>query len=200
MDERIRSIPLPIATVDGRAARKTIQQIARRAVPGLADFVVVFIVAGRTIVGIASAHATAAGEKLLRDLQRVYRVRRDDLHSTVAQVIRTGRPSLRRLILHDSTSRAPRGSVADLHHRLACRSALVLPIRVGAAVTGAVTLCYAGSGRMYAPSDLAGARRVASAIEGTVPPPLPHAAPRLRAATGDARRHAPLRRRVASRN
>ena len=95
MDERIGSTP-PIAAAAARAARKTIQQIARGAVPALADFAVVFVVAGRSIVGIASAHANPRGEKLLRALQRVYRIRRDDLQSTVAQVVRTGRPSLQK--------------------------------------------------------------------------------------------------------
>jgi GAF domain-containing protein len=84
--------------------------------------------------------------------------------------------------------------VADLHRRLACRSALVLPIRVGETVTGAVSLCYAGSGRTYGASDLADARRIAREIARAVPSSLPHAAPRLRAATGDTRRHAALRR------
>src|SRR5436190_9188304 len=144
MDERVRSTP-PIATAAARAARKTVQQIASRAVPALADFAVVFVVAGRSIVGIASAHHSPGGEKLLRALRRVYHIRRDDLQSTVAQVVRTGRPSLRRSILHERTAAAPRGSVADLHHRLACRSALVLPIRVGRTVTGAVSLCSAQS-------------------------------------------------------
>jgi transcriptional regulator with GAF, ATPase, and Fis domain len=199
MDERVRSTP-PIATAAARAARKTIEPIARRAVPALADFAVVFIVAGRSIVGIASAHVTPAGAKLLRALQRVYRIRCDDLHSTVAQVVRTGRPLLRRDIPCEQAVRAPRGSVTDLHRRLACRSALVLPIRVGDLVTGAVTLCYAGSGRTYAQADLAGARRIVREIERTAPPPLLHAAPRLRAATGNARRHTTARRRVAPRN
>jgi hypothetical protein len=213
MHERIGSTP-PIATAaaepqragvrarDGgaRAAYRTMQQIARRAVPALADFAVVFLVTGRsTIVGIASAHTSPAGARLLRALQRVYRIRRDDLHSTVAQVVRTGQPSLRRTILHDAATDAPRGSVADLHRRLACRSALVLPIRVGDAVTGAVTLCYAGSGRTYAVSDLADARRIALEIGGT-PPPLFNATSRLRSAAGNARRHAAIRRRVAARD
>lgn len=197
MDERIRSTP-PIPDA-ARAARKTIQRIARGAVPTLADFAVVFVVAGRSIIGVASAHVNPGGEKLLRTLQRVYRIRRDDLRSTVAQVVRTGQPSLRRSILTESAPAAP-GSITDLHRRLACRSALVLPIRVGETVTGAVTLCYAGSGRTYAPTDLAGARRIARELERMAPPPLPHAAPRLRAATGDPRRHATVRRRVASRN
>jgi GAF domain-containing protein len=199
MDERIRSTP-SIATAAARAARKTVQRIARGAVPALADFAVVFVVAGRSIVAIASAHVSPGGDRVLRALQRVYRIRRDDLRSTVAQVVRTGQPSLRRSILIESAPAAPRGSIADLHRRLGCRSALVLPIRVGETVAGAVSLCYAGSGRSYAPADLAGARRIAGEIERTAPSPLPHGAPRLRTATGDARRHATVRGRVASRN
>jgi hypothetical protein len=198
MDEQVRSTP-PIATAD-RAAHRSVQEIARRAVPALADFAIVFIVAGRSIVGIASAHISPAGDRLLRALQRIYRIRRDDLQSTVAQVIRTGRPSLRRSIQHDGQP-ARRGSVADLHRRLACRSALVLPIQIGPTVAGAVTLCYAGSGRTYAPGDLAGAQRVARDIARTVLLPVPHAAaPRLRTAVGDARRQTSVRRRVAARN
>ncbi len=193
MNERVRSTP-QISTATVRAARKTIEQIARGAVPALADFAMVFVVTGRSIVGVASAHVSPGGERLLRALRRVYRVRREDLHSTVAQVVRTGRPSLRRDILNENHSRAPRGSVADLHRRLACRSALVLPIRVGETVTGAVSLCYAGSGRNYGKSDLADARRIAHEIARAVPLSLPHAAPRLRAATGDTRRHTAIGR------
>ena len=193
MNQRVPSTP-PISTATARAARRAIEQIARGAVPALADFAMVFVVAGRSVVGIASAHTSPGGERLLRALRRVYRVRREDLHSTVAQVVRTGRPSLRREILNENHSHAPRGSVADLHRRLACRSALVLPIRVGETVTGAVSLCYAGSGRSYGASDLADARRIAREIARAVPSSLLHAAPRLRAATGDTRRHAAIRR------
>jgi GAF domain-containing protein len=198
MDEQDRSTP-PIATA-ARAAHRSIEQIARRAVPALADFAMVFMVAGRSIVGIASAHISPTGNRLVRTLQRIYRIRCDDLQSTVAQVIRTGRPSLRRTIQCDAQP-VRRGSVADLHQRLACRSALVLPILIGPTVAGAVTLCYAGSGRTYAPADLAGARRVAREIARTVLLPVSHAAaPRLRAAVGDARRQTTVRRRVAARN
>jgi GAF domain-containing protein len=198
MDQRIGSTP-PIATA-GRAASRTAREIARRAVPTLADFAIVFLVAGRSIIGIASAHVSPAGDRLLRVLRRIYRIPRHDLHSTVAQVIRTGRPSLRIGIQSDGLP-APRGSIADIHQRLACRSALVLPIWIGSTVVGAVTLCYAGSGRTYAPRDIADAQRVARQIARTVPAGLTNAAtPRLRAAAGDARRHAAIRRPLAARN
>ena len=195
MDQRVRSTP-PIATAAARATRKTVQQIARRAIPALADFAVVFVVAGRSIVGIASAHISPGGEKLLRALRRVYRIRRGDLQSTVAQVVRTGRPSLRRSILIESHETVPHGSVADLHRRLGCHSALVLPFRTGTTVTGAVTLCYAESGRTYERSDLAGARRIARDIERATLPPL-HATARLRSTASDTRRRATVRRQVA---
>jgi hypothetical protein len=198
MDQRTGST-LPIATA-GRPASRTIHGIARRAVPALADFAMVFLVAGRSIVCTASAHVSPAGDRLLRALRRIYKVPRHDLHSTVAQVIRTGRPSLRIGIQSDGLP-AARGSVADIHQRLACRSALVLPIWIGSTVVGAVTLCYAGSGRTYAPADIAGAQRVARQVARTVPSALTNAAtPRLRAAAGDARRHTAIRRRLAARN
>ena len=191
MDEQVRS-STAIATAG--AAHHSVEEIARRAVPALADFAMVFMVAGRSIIGIASAHISPAGVRLVRALQRVYRIRRDDLQSTVAQVIRTGRPSLRKSIQYDGQP-TRRGSIADLHRRLACRSALVFPIRIGPTVAGAVTLCYAGSGRTYASGDLAGARRVAREIARTVLLPVSHAAPpRLRAAVGDTRRQTTVRR------
>src|SRR5258706_5887186 len=171
MDARVRSTP-PIATAARRVARRTIQEIARRTVPALADFCVVFVVAGRTIAGVASAHAQPDGDRLLRALQRVYRVRLADLHSTVAQVIRTGRPAVRTSIVPESPVRpVPRGSIADLHRRLACCSALVIPIPVGSRVFGAVSLCYAGSGRTYTRADMPAGRRVALEIARAVAPP-----------------------------
>jgi len=97
-----------------------------------------------------------------------------------------------------NTSRR-RAAACDLHYRLACRSALVLPSawshrdRRGDAL-------LRWSGVTYATIRSCRPRRVAREIERTASPPLPHAAPRLRAATGDARRHAPVRRRVAPRN
>jgi GAF domain-containing protein len=201
MDERVE-LALSIATAAPKAARRTIREIVSRSIPDLADFCVVFVVAGRRIVGVASAHANPDGNRVLRALQRTYRVRRADLQSTVAQVVRTGRPLIRRTILPESHPRpAPRGSVEDLHRRLACRSALVLPIRVGRNVFGAVSLCYAGSGRTYTKAAVQAGGRVAREIARAVAPPeLSHGAVRVRTATGNTRREATVRRRVVSRD
>ena len=72
MNERVRSTP-PISTATGRAARRTIEQNRAGRVPATADFAMVFVVAGRSVVGIASAHVSPGGERLLRALRRVYR-------------------------------------------------------------------------------------------------------------------------------
>src|SRR5258706_707136 len=199
MDEPIESAP-PIATAAYQAAR-TIQDIARQSVPALADFCVVFVVAGRKIVGVASAHANRDGNRVLRALQRIYRIPRTNLQSTVAQVVRTGRPLIRKHILRESHPRpARRGSVADLHHRLACRSALVVPIRVGPNLLGAVSLCYAVSGRTYTPADIHAGRRMALELARAVAAGASYGAVRLRAATGDTGLGATLRRRMVPRD
>jgi hypothetical protein len=94
-----------------------------------------------------------------------------------------------------------RGGVADLHRRLACRSALVVPLIVGSQVLGAVSLCYAGSGRTFGPADLAAGQRVAREIARVVVPSDPvNATLPVRPATRDAGRRTTLRRRVAARS
>src|SRR4029453_6985998 len=109
MDEEVASTH-KIATAD-RAANRSIREIARRAVPALADFAMGFMVAGPSLVGLGAVPPSPASNRLLRALQRIYRIRRDDLQSTVAQVIRTGRPSLRRSIQYDGQP-VRRGSVS----------------------------------------------------------------------------------------
>jgi GAF domain-containing protein len=198
MDERVGT-PQPIAPA-ARGSRHALAQIARRALPGLGDFAVVFVVAGRSLVGIASAHVTPGGDRVLRALQRIYRVRLADLHSTAAQVIRTCRPAIRSTIHHERTRAARRGSIADLHQRLAAHSALVLPIIGDNSVLGALSLCYAGSGRTYSHGDIPAAQRVARALARAMAPDFAHAASRLRPPTGDARGRPAARRRVVPRN
>jgi hypothetical protein len=200
MDERIGFSPPPIAPAAARASRRTIGSIARRAVPALADFAIVFVVAGRHIVGIASAHTSPGGDRLLRALQRIYRVPVADLQSTVAQVIRTGQPSIRKAIRPENGEAGPRGSVGDIHRRLGSRSALVMPLQSGAEVFGALTLCYAQSGRVYSRADIPAARRIAREIARAVAGGFTNGASRLRAATGHTRTVAARRRRVAARN
>lgn len=135
-------------------------------VPALADFGLVYLADGDRLRCAAFAHATPKGRYLLRTLKHVYRLRKDDPDSTVAQVVRIGRPALR---LHIRPEQRPRGlgrtaSVFALHQRLRPRSALVVPIHGRDEVLGAVCLAYADSKREYTPDEIPIVEHVAMQI------------------------------------
>jgi GAF domain-containing protein len=198
--------PGKIFTDTSAAARlAAVQRLVRGAVPSLADFSLVYLARTSTIRCIAAAHTTATGARLLRALVRAYRVRRSDRDSTVAEVIRTARPVVRTDIATELAWRQPTGTerdtIADLHRRLATRSALAVPVMGAGTVLGALSLCYSQSDRSYSARDIAMAMRLAArigraltgvqGIDATV---------RLRAAARNARQGPTLRRRMAARD
>lgn len=145
-----------------------LEGVARATVPVLADFCLVYLLDGEQLRCVASAHATRAGDRLLRALQKVYKITRDDRDSTVAQVVRLGRPSLRAEIRPEYQAPDRRmtqlARVFDIHRQLAARSALVVPIEGRSGVLGAAAFSYAQSGRHYKPADVPIAERVAHEI------------------------------------
>ena len=151
-----------------RDTPRYVERLSRAAVPALADFCLVYLVDGGQLRCVASAHATRAGNRLLRALNKVYKITRDDRESTVAQVVRLRRPSLRVEIRpeHQTPDRlvAELARVFDIHRQLRARSALVVPIEGRAGVLGAVAFSYAQSGRHYNQADLPVAERVAHQI------------------------------------
>jgi hypothetical protein len=166
----------------------SLQQLARAAVPALADFCLIFLRDGADIRCAASAHVTTQGASLLRRLLSVYRITEDDPFSTVALAIRTSRPQLRSAIALEAQARAARAAVLTLHRRLGCRSALVVPVGVMPHARGALSLCYSTSAREYSTQDVAPARHVAALIERFLrehadapPPPMGRRQVRLRA-------------------
>jgi GAF domain-containing protein len=86
-------------------------------------------------------------------------IRRDDLTSTVACVVRSGRPALRAAIRTEDLDR--HGTAARLYRRLAPRSALVVPLVSGDTLLGTVSLCYSHSGRSHTPHHVPQAQRFA---------------------------------------
>lgn len=142
-----------------------LERVARHALPGLADFCLIFLVEGDNLRCVAAAHVTREGNHLLRALNRIYHITRDDPVSTVARAVRTGRSQLR-------TEIAPRQGrfdheltrVVDIHHRLAARSAMVVPIRAGHEIVGALTLSFSESGRAYSSNDLPPIERIGLGI------------------------------------
>jgi GAF domain-containing protein len=167
----------------GDAAQRAVQRLTREAIPTLADFCLVYQLAGRVLRAIAAVHVTRQGSRDVRALMKAYRIGMADRVSTVAQVVRTQRPIVRTEIRSDP-GKAKAGSVANLHRRLATRSALVVPIVHDGAVLGAVSLCFSPSGRAYDGRSIATAERFARRIakvlmpveEGDAPRPLERAA------------------------
>ncbi|MGH9347867.1 MAG: GAF domain-containing protein [Vicinamibacterales bacterium] len=173
-----------LASADSTPA--ILQRVARAAVPLLADFCFIFLVRNGDVPCVASAHATPEGERLLRRLNRVYRVTRDDPVSTVAQVVRTARPRLRSEIGHEPKTPGVDLRIFTLHQRLGVRSALVVPIGSSPDVLGAISLSYAESGRRFTRQDIPIVNRLASLVAAflierrrlTASPPPPPLTPR----------------------
>ena len=106
-----------------RDTRQYLERVARAAVPAAADLCLVYLLDGEQLRCAASAHATRRGDRLLRDLNRVYRITQDDHESTVAQVVRLRRPSLRSDIRPEHQALEPPvagpARVFDIHRQLA---------------------------------------------------------------------------------
>jgi GAF domain-containing protein len=148
-----------------RYAATILKRVARSIVPSRADFCFIHLADGEQLRCVASAHATRQGQRVISELDRVYRIRRTDPESTVAQVVRSGRPQLRSEIAVDAgTHLSPR--VANVHRQLGPRSAIVVPLLSGDRVIGALTLGYADSDRRYTAQHVAGAKRLAKQITG----------------------------------
>lgn len=157
------------------------QRLARALIPRLADFCLIFLAVDGHVRCVASAHVTAEGQRLLRSLTRVYKITRNDPVSTVAHVLRTGRPKLRAEIRNEPTAPLADLRVFTLHRRLGTRSALVVPIGDAPNVMGAISLCYAESRRGYTAHDLRAARRLATLAASFLRKraPLMHAQPHV---------------------
>ena len=153
----------PLVASPGQVTTSILKRLARSVVPSRADFCFIHVADGEDLRCVATAHATRKGQRVISELGRVYRIRRSDLQSTVAQVVRSGRPQLRSEIAVDAgPAVSPR--VANAHRQLGPRSAIVVPVLFGKYAVGALTLGYATSDRRYGAQHLPAARRLAKQI------------------------------------
>ena len=176
-----------------------IERAARDTIPTLADYCLVHVVSGATIPCVAGAHVSRHGRAYVQTLMRCRGIRRDDLVSTVAHVVRTRRPILRPHVIAEIRKEVRKGRMAEVQYRLAPRSVLVMPIADGAEVLGALSLCYSESGRSYSERDLKPAHRMATRIARALAAAR-SARSRLHAAVHDARHRVTRRRRLIPRH
>jgi PAS domain S-box-containing protein len=148
----------------------TLAELARLAVPAIADWCGVFVVTAEgAIRTVAVAHAEPDTERLGRELLGRYPVKPAGKYG-VPNVLRTGQPELYEtlpdwLVERVTARDDDRGRIRGLR----LRSAMVVPLVVRGTVLGAITFFTAESGRGYDATDLALAeelaRRAALAVD-----------------------------------
>jgi PAS domain S-box-containing protein len=132
----------------------TLQQLARLAIPELADWCVVDLVEDGGIRRVATAHRDPAKVELAAEWARRYPLDRD-APTGPPNVIRTGEAELATEISDEMLARA---ALDEEHLRcartLGLRSYVIAPISARGRTLGAITLISAGSGRRYQAADV----------------------------------------------
>ncbi len=143
---------------------ETLLQVARLAVPTLADWSIVDVVGddGVTIQQVAAAAADPQKEEVLRELRALYPPTIDS-PQPAAQALRTGEP----VLFAEFDENSLRQTVRDERHlelmtQLAPRSAIAVPLVARTRTIGALTLATSESGRTYGEAELVLATGLAS--------------------------------------
>jgi PAS domain S-box-containing protein len=149
---------------------ETLHQLVELVVPELARIAVVDLLDGGGMIRTAVAAAEDPAEaRAVEAMRRQHPLRLDSPHP-VAEVLRTGQPSLQSSITSEFQRRiAQSPEHYELMRRLRYRSAVVVPLVARHRVLGTLSLVRAGDGDFYQESDLALAgelaRRAALAID-----------------------------------
>ncbi|HET6765440.1 MAG TPA: PAS domain S-box protein, partial [Longimicrobiaceae bacterium] len=147
---------------------RTLQQVVRLVVPGLADFCVLDLLQDGAIRRVAVAHADPAMDDAAAALME--HVPALDSDNPVARTLRTGQP----LRVNDVTAQVLDGAAADAEHRrvierLDPQAFMVVPLLAGGRVLGTLLFVTSRSGGRYDETEQARAqelaRRAALAIE-----------------------------------
>ncbi len=148
---------------------KTLERVARLAVPKLADWCVVDLIEKEGLRRLAVAHVDPAKEALAKELQRRYPPNSNATEG-MAEVIRTGEPK----IYHEFSDPMLQKVAQDAAHLeilrgLGLKSAMIVPLKVWDRILGVITFVSAESGHRYGEINLflaeELARRAALAID-----------------------------------
>jgi signal transduction histidine kinase len=143
---------------------ETLTQVARLAVPALADWCIVDVLEedGVTIKQVAVAAADARKEDLLREMRLLYAPTLDS-PQPAAQALRSGEP----VIFREFDPQSLRATARDDRHfelisQLDPRSAIAVPLIARARTIGSLTLVTSDSGRLYTDNEVVLATGLAS--------------------------------------
>ncbi len=135
---------------------RTVLDVARLAVPRLADCCVVDVFEGNgDLHQVEVVHVDPAKEALVRELEERFPANPRDDHSVVGSVLRSRQP----LLVADVDDRVTKEIARNLEHleglrRLRIRSLLVVPLVVRGETIGALTLLSGESGRRLGGEDV----------------------------------------------
>ena len=139
---------------------QTLADVARLAVPRIADWCAVDVLAGDTIKRVAVAHVDPLKVALARELVERYPPSLDDERG-VAQVLRSREPQLAPLITEDMLPPDRDELYLEIVRSLGLRSYMSVPLVARGDVLGAITFVTAESDRRYGEDDLAVATELA---------------------------------------
>ena len=148
---------------------QTLQDVARLAVPTVADWCAVDLVAGDDLERVAVAHVDPERVTMARELQERYPPDPDAVTGVYA-VVRFGRAELYREVSDELLVRVARDEEhLALLRTVGLRSAMLAPMTLRDRVLGVITFASAESGRRYDEMDLSLAQdlalRAAAAVE-----------------------------------
>ena len=134
---------------------QTLKAVARLAVPQMADWCTVDLLAGGTIDRLEVAHVDPGKVAIAHELQRRYPTRLD-APAGIGAVIRTGEPALARFISDLSLQEALGADPERLAlvRSLGLVSFMSVPLRIQGTPIGAITFGSAESGRRFGNEDL----------------------------------------------
>ena len=141
---------------------RTLQEVARLAVQGIADWSLVVVPGGQGLAVASVAHVDRALEPRTRELVRV--LPRDEAKLTrgIGHVVRTGQSDLCADTLEAAWVRPALGvGTPERLMELGARSYMCVPLKARGDTFGAITFVSAGAGRHYGPADLALAEELA---------------------------------------
>src|SRR5690606_8208627 len=141
----------------------TLRSVVRLMVPEMADWCTVHLAdpARGITYSVATAHADESKAALREELHRRFPFSLEAMQP-IAETIRSGEPRFTPDMDVEDVKRAvPDPAVQDLVLRLCPRSGMVLPLRAGDRVLGALALAYAESGRRYDQDDFELAKELA---------------------------------------
>jgi GAF domain-containing protein len=142
--------------------RATLAEVARLAVPRLADCCIVDVAEASGLHQLAMVHVLPELIPLIAELEQRYPADPNETRSAVGEVIRTGLATLVPDVGDDYLGRITRDSDhLEGVHRLGMRSLIIVPLTARGRTIGAITLIRDVSPRRYDEQDLATAQGLA---------------------------------------